>query len=400
MPGDLQTILANGGNINAGASASKGAVVGSTNRDGKQTAASNPLLDALTERLTKQGKGISSSSSSNLQNSINEAIASSQKAGELSSQALQSEREREVSFARDQAGSKYTTALEGRTGYATQVTALRELTDTTEKSVRDLDKRYQEAILSNDSATAQRISDLQIKKLEFQQEQEQNFFNNVLAVGNLQQQALQAKQQNEQFWITKEQEQQQFVMSMANSNLQFERSYGLQLQEMGLKQQQLEIERSKFNLSAQEYRDKKNALAKEKTFTNTKALVAQDMKNKLSSGITDANGKVVPITKDTILTPAYLSTIAEATGFDGTTEELSQIVREAYVDVSSDGTFMNSLQPQASTQQTTTPTAASRDFSKLSERLGNFDSTAPYSVLGVTSKATKGLYNYFTNPIY
>ncbi len=335
MPGDSQTILANGSNINAGASAGSSGVVGSTSSNRKNSSDSNPLLDALTERLIKQGKGISSSSSSNLQNSINEAIASSKKAGELSSQALQSERQREVSFAQERAGATYTTALEGRTGYATQVSALRELTETTEKSVRDLDKRYQEAILSNDSATAQRISELQIKKLEFQQEQEQNFFANTLAVSNLQQQALQAKRQNEQFWVTREQEQQQFVMSMANSNLQFEKSYGLQLQEMGLKEQQLELERSKFNLSAQEYRDRKNALTTTKNFTNTKAIIANDIKNKLSSA-----GAGAKITREQILNPVYMAEMADRTGFDGTTEELAQVIQQAYGDVSSDKKFM------------------------------------------------------------
>lgn len=304
------------------------------------TTKANPLLEALSARLLQQTQGISSSSSSALQDSINEAIASSQTAGDLKSAALQSEREREVAFARDRAGATYTTALEGRTGYATQVAGLRELTETTEKSIRDIDKRYQESILANDSATAQRLADLRVKKLEFQMTQEQNFYQNLLAVGNLQQQALQMQQQNEQFWITKKQDEDQFTQQLTQSKYQFEQNYGISLQELGLKEQQLEIERQKFNLSLQEYNDRKKALQTEKNFTNTKALIAQDMKNKLSAGVTDADGNVIKVTRDTLLTPAYMAQIAEATGFDGTTEELSQVISEAYGDISSDKKFM------------------------------------------------------------
>lgn len=384
MPEDLQTILSNSSNFNTGASAGGSGVVGSTSSTRPTTQQSNPLLDALTERLTRQGKGISSSSSSNLQNSINEALAATQVAGNFKSEALQSEREREVAFARDRAGATYTTALEGRTGYATQVTALRELTETTEKSVRDLDKRYQEAILTNDAATAQRIADLQIKKLEFQQEQEQNFFANTLAVSNLQQQALQQKQQNEQFWVTREQEQQQFVMSMANSNLQFEKSYGLQLQDIGLKEKQLELERDKFNLSAQEYRDRKNALNTTKNFTNTKAIIANDIKNKLSSA-----GAGAKITREQILNPLYMAEMAERTGFDGTTEELAQVIQQAYGDVSADKKFMS----QYLGAPTPIPMTNSRSTNQAIQQSNNTSKAQYDSDRGVTIQSPESFWS-------
>lgn len=294
---------------------------------------SDAVINMLTERLTKQGQGISTSSSSNLQASINEAIASTQKAGELGAQRLQSEREREVSFAEDRAGTTYTTALEGRTGYATQVAALRELTETTEKSVRDLDKRYQEAILANDSATASTIAGLQIKKLEFQQQQEQNFYNNIFALSNLQESALNRQQQNEQFWKSKEQDQMQFEAQLTQSDNQFEQNYGLQLQEFGLKEKQLEIERARYNLSVQEYADRKKELTKEKDYTYTKAVIANEIKNSLQ-------GSATKLTREQILNPNFMLKMAEQTGFDGSTEELAQVMSDAYSDVSTDKGFM------------------------------------------------------------
>lgn len=350
----------------------------------------NPLLEALTSRLLQQTQGISSSSSSALQNSINEAIAGTQQAGSLASQALQSEREREVAFAQDRAGATYTTALEGRTGYATQVTALRELTETTEKSIRDLDKRYQEAILSNDAATAQRIADLQVKKIEFQMEQEQNFFNNLISVGNLQQQALQQQQQDEQFWIKKQQEDEQFVAQMSQSNYQFERNYGLALQDFGLKEKQLELERQKFNLSAREYADRKAALTSEKNRTQTQAIIANDIKNKFLTG---------QFTKEQFMDTNYMATVADMTGFDGTTEELSSIILAAVSDVNNAGVFNQT----AVTETPATPTAFTQDvqqFGGFLSQLINSQNPATSFIPGVSlARGARDIFGYFTKPV-
>lgn len=194
---------------------------------------SNALIEALTARLTQQGQGISSSSSTSLQNSINEAITNTQIAGDLGSERLMSERNREVAFARDRAGATYDTALEGRKGYATQVAALRELTETTEKSIRDLDKRYQEAILANDSATAQRVADLQIKKLEFQQEQEQQFYNNMFSLASM------------------EQQQNQFERGLSHDEAMLEKQFGFDL--TMFEKQTMRDERNKIMDWAAEY---------------------------------------------------------------------------------------------------------------------------------------------------
>lgn len=149
---------------------------------------SNALVEMLTKRLTEQGKGISSSANTSLQDSINAAIANTELAGSLTTQRLQSERERELGFAQDRASATITGALESGSGYARQMMALKEMTETTEKSVRDLDKRYQESILAGDAATAQRIADLQIKKLELQQEAETQYMDNLFKAVSLEMQ--------------------------------------------------------------------------------------------------------------------------------------------------------------------------------------------------------------------
>ena len=186
-------------------------------------AGSNALIEALTARLTSQGQGISSSSSSNLQSSINDAIASTIDSGNLSSSALELQRQRELGYAQDRASATITGSLEGRTGYATQIVALRELTETTEKSVRDLDMRYKEAIMSNDSATAQRVADLQMQKLEYAQQQEQNFYSNLFSLANLQSQEASRQQQADQFNRGLTAEEQQFEKKLGFDLSMFEK---------------------------------------------------------------------------------------------------------------------------------------------------------------------------------
>lgn len=170
----------------------------------------NPVLEALTARLTAQGQGIASSSQTNLQQSIADAIRGTERAGDLNRQRIESERGREVDFARDRAGATYTTALEGRSGYATQVAGLRELTETTEKSIRDLDQRYQEALLTNDANTASQIADLRIKKLEFAVQQEQNFYQNLFQLAGLEQGQEQMRREDERFFAGQKFEERMF----------------------------------------------------------------------------------------------------------------------------------------------------------------------------------------------
>jgi len=172
---------------------------GTTNVPSAGDTSSDKLISALTDRLTRQGQGVSSSSSSQIQDAITGAMSDIKESGALTDKRLQSERMREVSFARDRAGTTYTAALEGRTGYATQVAGLRELTDTTEKSIRDLDQRYQEAIMSNDANVSSQLAQLRVQKLDFLQKQEESFYNNLFQAAGLTLQQNAQKQAADQF---------------------------------------------------------------------------------------------------------------------------------------------------------------------------------------------------------
>lgn len=273
MENDLIKVLSNSTSGAAGAASNSKGTVGTANTKSRNDTPTDPLIELLTQRLTQQGQGIASSTSSNLQKSIDDAVKSAQQSGAMSTQALQSARDREISFARGEASDTYTTAMEGRTGYGTQVAGLRALTETTEKSIRDLDARYQEAILSNDSATMKAVSDLKIKKLEFQQAQEESFYSNLMSTVTLQQNALAQEKQSEQFWAKQDSDREQFVMQMSQSSYQFEKNLGIQYQELGLKEQGLELERQRNAISLAEYNLKKSELNKVKDTTGLQSLL-------------------------------------------------------------------------------------------------------------------------------
>jgi hypothetical protein len=152
----------------------------------------------------------------------------------------------------------------------------------------------------------------------------------MLGVANLQEQAINRMQQSEQFWQNQEREEKQFVMNLAMSKWQFEKNYGVSLQELDLKKQGLELERQRNAISMAQYKLEASKLNKEKTFTRTEAIVAQDIKNKMASG---------QFTKEQFFDTNYLATVREMTGFDGSVEELSSIVTNAHNSVSASGGF-------------------------------------------------------------
>lgn len=154
--------------------ASKNAPTASTGNDA--------FMETLQNKLLGQADMISSSST-NLESKINEAIGGVQKAGEASRAALESSSNREIAFQKEQFAQDRTGVLESQRGFAVNQAALTQLDERTEKSLRDMEQRKQELILQGDAATASKISELQFKALEFQQQSQQNAFNNLLGLG-------------------------------------------------------------------------------------------------------------------------------------------------------------------------------------------------------------------------
>lgn len=149
---------------------------------GGSAAGNDPFLTALQGKLMSQSDLISSSNTG-IEDKINEAIKGVNSANASSAAALDSSFGREFDFRVANAEFARTGAMDSRTGYATNNAFIRNLDLNTEKSLKDLDQRKQELILQGDAAAASKISELQLKGLEFKQQAEQQAFSNLLALG-------------------------------------------------------------------------------------------------------------------------------------------------------------------------------------------------------------------------
>lgn len=77
-----------------------------------------------------------------------------------------------------------TDAVEGRRGFATQTAVLRNIMNTTNQELKDLDTRKQDLLLQGESEAASQISSLQIRSLELAQTAKQNAVNNMIGLTN------------------------------------------------------------------------------------------------------------------------------------------------------------------------------------------------------------------------
>ncbi len=125
---------------------------------------SSDFMKAIQEKLLGQS-GVISSTNTQLESRLNNAIKGVNQARDASGKAIESSYNREADFQSGQAGLNIQTQLEGRSGFATQMVAFRNLVETTDKSLKDLEQRKQELLLQNDATAASKVSDLQFKAL-------------------------------------------------------------------------------------------------------------------------------------------------------------------------------------------------------------------------------------------
>lgn len=176
---------------------------------------SNAFIDQAANRLL-QTSGIISSADTTLEKAIT-GVRTSQEASE---ERIESVFDREIEFKRGQFAQERTTGIENQRGFARNSSALRLLDEKTEKSLRDLEQRKQELILAGESAASERITELQIKEIEFQQNARQQLFTNLLSLSRF---GLQAKQEE------RLERQQSFVESSAIASIALE--FGVQVPE-------------------------------------------------------------------------------------------------------------------------------------------------------------------------
>lgn len=153
--------------------------------------------DAFIAELQKSllgESGMISSSNSNIEDSIDKAIASVKSSTASSDAAITSAADRNRQYQLDANGNSETGFFESRAGYATPTVAFANLREYNAKAIRDLDDRKNEAILQGDATAAGKIADLQLQKLTFEQTAAQQTFTRLLSTGQFALQAQQADQ--------------------------------------------------------------------------------------------------------------------------------------------------------------------------------------------------------------
>lgn len=125
-----------------------------------------------------------SSSDSGIESAINRAIGTAK-------ETQQSQAARTNTAAREQAANiqrsgliQQTDAVEGRRGFATQTAVLRNILNTTNQELKDLETRRQDLLATGESELASQVAGLQVQSLQLAQEAKQNAVNNMINLSN------------------------------------------------------------------------------------------------------------------------------------------------------------------------------------------------------------------------
>lgn len=148
------------------------------------SSSSDPFISELQKKLLSQSDLISSSNTE-LEDKIGKAISGIEKSSRASAQRIESEFGREIGYAVDEGELTRTGIREAGSGFATNTALLRLVDERTDKSLKDLEQRKQELLLSGEAAAASQISGLQMQEIQFRQASQQQMFSNLLSLGSL-----------------------------------------------------------------------------------------------------------------------------------------------------------------------------------------------------------------------
>jgi len=162
-----------------------------------QTGGSSNFLKTIQDKLLGQS-GVVSSTTSELEGRLNNAISGVETATEAGAAKIESEFGRELDFRKGVAGQAVTAGRAAGSGGVLNLSALRALTETTDKSLKDLEQRKQELILQNNATGAAKVAELEFSAIEFQQKAQQQTFSNLLGMANFGIQSAQEKRLSEQ----------------------------------------------------------------------------------------------------------------------------------------------------------------------------------------------------------
>src|SRR3990167_7224150 len=188
------------------------------------------VLDAVQQKLLET-TGAVSSNKSEIDKLIGESIAGLEKGQTARETGVKAEAERARIETREAGGSKLTSALEERRGFATNTALIRQIEESTQKSLRDLDLREQQALVSGQVETATQISNLKMNQLQFGIQSQQQAFENLLAGAGLELQLNAQKQSQKQFLDSMSFNQKQFEFTKQSKMVDLATEFGVTIDE-------------------------------------------------------------------------------------------------------------------------------------------------------------------------
>lgn len=150
----------------------------------KQEVADDPVIQEIRKSLTRESERVSSASTG-LEQTISDAISGTRSAGESTEQRIDINFDRQRTEGLRSGQQGVTKFSENRGGFATNLAVLRNVVHETDKYLKDLESRRQEAHLANDAATASALSELMLKGEEMKLNAMQNSFNNLVQISNM-----------------------------------------------------------------------------------------------------------------------------------------------------------------------------------------------------------------------
>ncbi len=163
------------------------------------------ITDTFSAELSKKlmsNLDIVSSEPSGFEEEIGKAVSGIEEARRVTETGIGASFERQRIEAEQAGEQRLTGAREARRGFATNTAILEKIEKDTEKSLRDLDLREQEALATGRTETATQIANLKIARIQFQEQAKQQAFSNMLGLGGLFLSAEQERRLQEQTELT------------------------------------------------------------------------------------------------------------------------------------------------------------------------------------------------------
>jgi len=150
----------------------------------RQNNVSNTIKNILSNELGVS-KGITSSEQySSSDSTFDNIISSMQQANTVAQTGIKAHYQRLENEAQHQ-GNINTSEENIRNGIAINTGALQQLKDNTQRQIKDLDLREQEALASGQIQLATQIGNLKLQKMEFEQKATQEHISNLLQLGDI-----------------------------------------------------------------------------------------------------------------------------------------------------------------------------------------------------------------------